>query len=309
MDSLKLYLQDCYIDAPQHLWDSTGLAKIANHRMSSNALGLRSSLLHGDANILIAKWFIESIFDFESCKEKDPGYANVCDAVKKSLREIFPRHPADERNDYAQLLAKKIYAGIRSRLNNRRKANSLSFRQEIIDNIDSPPRCYLCGYKFDEDAVNCFLDIKQYNKPPLSFVDYLKPHGLSSRDFRLELDHVFPFSLGGGNDDNLKIACGWCNKHKSNKIVLYEANCSPKVFNHPQRGRTSCPQPLWVIRAISAKQKCEHIDGCKNRIENSQLTVTPLNPEGGMLPSNLKVICYEHDPIKDYRMVPATAFR
>lgn len=41
----------------------------------------------------------------------------------------------------------------------------------------------------------------------------------SQRD--LQVDHIFPRSMGGGNqDDNLAVACASCNHEKSNKIGL-----------------------------------------------------------------------------------------
>ena len=43
--------------------------------------------------------------------------------------------------------------------------------------------------------------------------------GRSAPEVRLEVDHVMPVSKGGNNsNDNLKVACRYCNGGKSNKV-------------------------------------------------------------------------------------------
>ncbi|MFO7597059.1 MAG: hypothetical protein R6W92_12050, partial [Desulfocurvibacter africanus] len=179
----------------------------------------------------------------------------------------------------------------------KRKANSVAFRQSLIDAVGAEPRCYLCGYKFEEEAVKHFLEGKEYNRKPKSFVDYLRPHGLDPRDFRVELDHVFPFSLGGRNGENLRIACGWCNRFKSNKISLFESSSYHKSIDHPYIGRTSIPKPFWSIRLIATRGRCEHMDGCNKTIKNAHLTIAPLHTKGAMLPTNIVICCSDHDPL------------
>lgn len=50
----------------------------------------------------------------------------------------------------------------------------------------------------------------------------LKYPGICLVDKQIDIDHIFPWSEGGSSKDinNLQCACGPCNRHKSNKVLV-----------------------------------------------------------------------------------------
>ena len=181
---------------------------------------------------------------------------------------------------------------------------SLDERKLLWDISGPEPRCWICGYKFTKWAENKFLAYGEYMEPPLSqFVDYMTLHGLSQRDVSVEVDHAIPFSKGGNEEDNLRLACGWCNSHKSDHISLYDVAIKPRIVDHPKLGKRSLPHPFWIVRLLSVRRHCEYKDGCDKTVDNAQLTVVHKHPEGAMNPTNLRIICSEHDPIGSSRLV------
>lgn len=54
----------------------------------------------------------------------------------------------------------------------------------------------------------------------------------------MELDHLFPRSLGGATtEDNLWLACSLCNDHKNNRILIIDPQTGARVriFNPRQQ--------------------------------------------------------------------------
>ena len=121
------------------------------------------------------------------------------------------------------------------------------------------PRCWICGYQFEQWAVDRFLRSKSVsNKPSLPlFVDYMRPQGLRARDFYVETDHVMPIAEGVDEVDNLRLACGWCNAHKGDRTSLYDVGAKPLIVPHMRRGKTSAPRPFWVVRLLATRRRCE----------------------------------------------------
>jgi len=164
-----------------------------------------------------------------------------------------------------------------------------------------PPRCWLTGYKFTNDAIDRFLGDSSVVPSPLTFVDIYKRQGLVSRDLQIEIDHLHPFSLGGGDEDNLKIVCGWANSNKGAKVSLYGA--SGLAVQAKIGGRSLfLPQPYWVIRLIGSVRKCEHEEGCENDIGSVELTVAPSLKSGIPNPIGLRVCCPSHDTLGSRRL-------
>jgi hypothetical protein len=170
----------------------------------------------------------------------------------------------------------------------------------LLDAAGNPPRCWICGYAFDQIAIDSFL-ISPRHHSLKTFVDFMKPR-LLQRDYGIEVDHMVPFSQGGGGDANLAIACGWCNKTKGARLSLYDVQAQPAVFIHPRLGVTSLPQPFWVVRILALRKRCEH-GSCHRQVSTSELTATPRNERGAMNPMNLMVTCLEHDRLGSDRLV------
>jgi len=199
---------------------------------------------------------------------------------------------------------------IQIKLNRRRQALRTEEREAVIDLAGKQPRCWICGYCFSDWAVGRFVTQEEFAPPTLPlFIDYVTGHGAQERDLTIEIDHVVPVAAGGRNEDNLRIACGWCNSRKKDYVSIYDVGSAPKVFRHPNLGAISVPQPFWIVRLLALRKRCESPTGCRNTNANSRLFVGSLNTAGAMNPTNLTVRCAEHDELRNYRLVPRTLFR
>jgi hypothetical protein len=131
-----------------------------------------------------------------------------------------------------------------------------------------------------------------------------KPRGLIERDLRIEIDHVFPFSQGGQDEDNLQLACGWCNRHKSAHLSIYDVEGQPRSAGQNSLGISSVPQPFWVVRLLALNRTCEYQSGCTRSVQTAELTVAAIRESGALNPTNLRVTCREHDPLGAIRLQP-----
>jgi 5-methylcytosine-specific restriction endonuclease McrA len=291
-------------DKLEACWDIQILSNIANQRVPDFIMSGRGSLLRADIHILWTQWFIESICDPEIFANSTQGYAHIFGAVQKRAPIIFSGVPEQERKTLTKYISRLIDKEVQRRSQRNRIFISLDDKKLLWDIYGPEPRCWICGYQFTRWAENKFLAYGDYIEPPQpQFVDYMTFHGLSQRDVSVEVDHAIPFSKGGREEDNLRLACGWCNSHKSDRISLYDVAIKPRTVEHPKLGKRSIPHPFWIVRLLSVRRRCEYEDGCDKTVDNAQLTVVHKHPDGAMNPTNLRVICSEHDPIGSIRLV------
>ncbi|ERT06797.1 HNH endonuclease family protein [Lyngbya aestuarii BL J] len=285
-------------------WDIETLSRISNQRVPDFILSGRSSLLRADIHILWTQWFIESICNPELFIYSSSEYAYIVKAVQQRMPYVFSGISENEQNQLARYIARLVNEEVQRRKTRKRASASLDIRKELWDIYGPQPRCWICGYKFTKWAEDKFLGYSTNMEPPLpQFIDYMTLHGLTKRDISIEIDHAVPLSRGGSEEDNLRLACGWCNKYKSNRISLYDVIGQQSMIDHPKLGRQSIPHPFWVIRLLSVRRSCEYEKGCDKIVENSKLTVVYKHPKGAMNPTNLRVICLDHDPIGSDRFV------
>jgi hypothetical protein len=178
-------------------------------------------------------------------------------------------------------------------------------RITLLDLSGEPPACWICGHPFSSISTDNFLNVERREIPLPEFVDLLKPRGLKTQDFRIEVDHVRPYSLGGEDGDNLKLSCGWCNRQKAALESIYDVPGRPRQ-NKGMLSEviSSLPQPFWVVRVLALSEICQHQQGCSAQKTSSILTIAPRSMSGSMVPSNLCVVCNEHDPLKNVRFQP-----
>ncbi|MFC7870788.1 HNH endonuclease [[Kitasatospora] papulosa] len=114
----------------------------------------------------------------------------------------------------------------------------------------------------------------------------------------VEVDHVVPVAEGGATAvDNLRLACGWCNSVKNRYTNIYDTiPWSAGILSHPALGPVTRPQPLWVLRTVATRRRCEFAEGCTARIEGAELFAGPRNQGGALTPVNVAVYCEQHDP-------------
>nr|WP_281380603.1 HNH endonuclease [Brevundimonas variabilis] len=170
----------------------------------------------------------------------------------------------------------------------------------------SPPRCYLCGFAFSQEAIQKFLGqpASPVVLPPT--LDVLRPRGRKPHEVSIEVEHVMPVTSGGQAGDNLRLACGWCNRAKSSKTSIYDAAFTSR---NPSGGaplvlagelQYELPEPFWVVRIIAIQRHCQ-ADGCNATISNSELRITLKDFSGSPNPTNLRAVCPRHDPIATER--------
>ncbi|MEP0758557.1 HNH endonuclease signature motif containing protein [Coleofasciculus sp. FACHB-T130] len=291
-------------DKLEACWDIRILSNIANQRVPDFILSGRGSLLRADIHILWTQWFIESICDPEKFADSTQSYGHILVAVQKTVPIIFSGVSEEERKTLTKYISRLIDKEVQRRSPRKRSFISLEDKKLLWDIYGPEPRCWICGYEFTKWAENKFLGYGSDTEPPQHhFIDYMTLHGLSQRDISVEVDHAIPFSKGGKEEDNLRLACGWCNSHKSDRISIYDVAIKPRIVEHPKLGKQSVPHPFWIVRLLSVRRRCEFEDGCDKTVDNAQLTVVHKHPEGAMNPTNLRVICSEHDPIGSTRLV------
>ena len=287
------------------VWQQGNADTLATLSVPDSFLGRRSGLLKGDINQQWARWFVESVVDPRRVYEEGIQYPFLFEEVRDAIVERFgpPEKTQPEIQALAQIVARIAFSIANSMSSARARTNLDYIRRKMLLGISgSPPRCWICGAEFQEGAIESFLTRApaKLSLPP--FVDFLKPRGLSDRDLRIEVDHVVPFSKGGGDEENLELACGWCNRHKSAYLSIYDVEGQPRTAKSNTLSIHTLPQPFWIVRLLALRRNCEHPQGCAHSVENAELTIVTTRTGGAINPANLRVTCYEHDPLRLKRL-------
>jgi 5-methylcytosine-specific restriction endonuclease McrA len=263
-------------------------------------------VINADASLVLAYWNVLSMFDPARYIQYNNSFVYLYQDAQSRLADTFDVPIAEVRAQafaIAQFLAFEIarYKGPspRNRLDR-------SLRIELIASSGQECRCWYCGYRFDGEVMDAFIQARRLDLRPALYVDFVTPRGLHAEDSRIEVDHIQPLAAGGSNElSNMRIACGWCNRGKSSLRLLFEATKSMRAIDHPGLGAVSIPAAFWSIRVRSVRRRCEYPDGCAARLSNTELVVGPWHREGAMVPGNLAVFCETHDPLRDHRLVAA----
>lgn len=292
-------------------WAVGQLQMLASIVVPDSVYGRRAGVVRGDMTHQWANWFVESILDPRGVADQGLQYPSIFAQVFRIVDRAYPNHvkTTPEKKELAAAAA-RIVRGLASRLTSDKKRGRLAFdeRKLALDLAGNPPRCWICGAEFRVHTIDRFLYGGAKQAPSLpSFVDILRPRGLNERDLQIEVDHVIPLSRGGEDGFNLRLACGWCNRYKSARQSLFDAEGQPIVAGANAIGLASVPQPFWTIRLLGLMRRCEHPEGCERTSADSELTVVPINFEGAPNPINLRVTCSEHDPYLDRFQPPSVA--
>lgn len=293
------------------IWSNTHINHLATFDVPHNILGRRLNLLKGDINGQWARWFAESLADPRRFVNSNISYPFLYNEVRSAINHRFSiSKTLNEKNKMASVAA-RIIENLSQSINatHRRRITTIDEKRLLLDISGSDPRCWICGVSFREKAIENFVSGSKYKIGLPPFIDVLKPRGLVERDFAIEIDHVVPFSRGGKGQDNLKLACGWCNRTKSANMSIYEVEGQPRLAGPNSLGLTSLPQPFWIVRLLALVRTCEHPDGCDRSVENTEMTVAPIWEGGALNPANLRVTCYKHDPIKNKRLQPPSKIK
>ena len=298
------FIQEALGD-PGFSWNYTSLAALAGLQAPDNVLGRRQSLLRADINEQWARWFVESLADPRRYAATNSSYPHLFNEVFQVVDQRFTTFTRQEKQKLASTAARILQQGVTAFQSERRRQQiSGAEKSLLIDLAGNPPRCWICGGQFTEEAIDNFIRRERREIPLPMLIDILKPRGLKQRDLSIEIDHVVPHAQGGTNEDNLKLACGWCNRHKSNFTSIYDVDGRPSLTGSNSLGIKSIPQPFWTVRLLAVGRCCEHQDGCGVSADYDAVTIAPIVNGGAMNPSNLRVTCYAHDPLREVRFQP-----
>ncbi len=290
-----------------NVWLPSKLETLATCRLPDTIFGRRQNLLQGDIYEQWARWFAEGLADPQRIAADNTTYTFLYEEVFKRVETRFRSEKTrPEIKEIASVAANVIQSlSYSCGPRRRRKALTSSEKRLLIELSGSTPRCWICGVAFKEEAIENFLNPSSKNRIATSlFVDILKPRGLIERDFAIEADHVLPFSKGGHEEDNLGLACGWCNRAKSAHVSIYDVEGQPRTAGDNHLQLHTLPQPFWVVRLLALVRYCEHPGGCTKHLRDAELTVTPIHEGGSINPTNLRVVCYDHDPLSSKRLQP-----
>ncbi|MGW3031199.1 HNH endonuclease [Streptomyces sp. NPDC001178] len=280
-------------------WSDEALKSLAKYTVPDVIAGNRGWLLRGDLSTVWGRWFIESLVDLAPF-ELDPaltiGHLHL--PILTHVNSVSPQVPLDERKEYARVLTRFAWQLVLARRGRKRSAISAAMREELWALSQPEPRCYLCGYEFGEEARDKFLGTSKGSPATPLLVDFTRPRGVRAAQLCIEVDHVIPVAEGGETGvENLRLACGWCNSVKNRYTNIYDViPWSAGIFEHPALGPVTQPQPLWILRTVATRRRCEAADGCTARIEEAELFAGPRNQGGALTPVNVAVYCEQHDP-------------
>jgi hypothetical protein len=272
-------------------------------------LGSQQPILQGDQYRLWLRWFLEGLVSpLAVSRNASLKRLDVLAAVHKRIELMYPSEDALSQRELTEKITDHLYEDVqRLRLDVNRDYADRAAKAALLAERD-PPRCYICGFAFSKPAQDALLR-KAMRDPVVlpKMVDVFRPR-IIKRDVSIEIEHVVPVAHGGHGRDNLRLACGWCNKYKSSKVSLYEASQVPSQvpgFRMGPHEIHELPHPFWTIRVLALRRRCQHRDGCVRTADDSEMLVSLLDWGGSPNPMNLAIYCEDHDPMKGQRFYGA----
>lgn len=287
-------------------WSSYHIGNLATVPVPEFALGPSGWLLRADAALTWGRWLLAGIVDpaaYVAYEDNSHSYATLYATVRTAVVAEAGELDRGAVAALARLIADAMWDEIQFERSRSRRSLSKRVRDQVWLAAEPEPRCHLCGYVFEEAAKERYFGRPADADLPL-LVDFTRPRGRYPRDLYAEIDHVRAVAAGGADQlDNLRLACGWCNRAKSFFDHLYAVPAwRTGTVHHPRLGVISVPHALWVVRFVSSIGGCEHI-GCSARVASHELFVAPRRPTGALTPTNIAVWCSEHDRWKTERFI------
>lgn len=286
-------------------WAEDGLRPLSLQEIPDDLFGSNAWLLKADHRTTVARWYIESLIDLARYERNDDLIGHLHKEMIARVDIIASDRPRTERIVLARRLTAFAWREVSLRRNAGRERIGQDLKEEVWFASESPQRCYLCGYRFTRAARDVFFRRQSAALQPRNLVDFTRPRGRKPRHLAAEVDHVIPVAEGGVTAaENLRLACGWCNIAKSRYCSIFDANSWSKgILQHRELGAVSLPQPLWLVRLIATRGRCEQPSGCNATVRDSELFIAPRNPHGALNPVNSMVVCQEHDVWKRQRLI------
>ncbi len=296
-----------FADTVLNPWSKSSIAALARGELELPTTGAWK--LEGDFRVVMLRWLAESAVP--------PGLDGQPSHVKKArifeqarrLIEVIDPLPTDMGGEARSALIMALgRAAWLVADGGERAPLSLDAvdRRELLDVSGSPPGCYLCGSRFGREATDGFLGGDTQVPSGYPYVDFLFPRGMRGSDFLIEVDHIRPRASGGGHSlGNLRLACRYCNRMKSDALTILDRTRYGKTFGHPSLGSIKTPHPSWVLRLLAMSGECSI---CAATSRSRRMLVAPGVWSRLINPTNLRVYCESHDPIIDLRSVPRGAW-
>lgn len=314
MDQLHLqaFLQPS-LEQMKQPWKADLLRHIAQQQLPAEVAGAHRWLLEGDMRLTWLRWFIEDYVDIGGVRKsikadsvERVGFADIFSIVFERLLEEDRTSSRPDIKDTAMIISRLalLLLDRSGPLASRTIPENIKYR--LATQSPDGPRCALCGFKFQEESVDWFMGLLR-TKPEYAvrLVDVVRPRGLSSSDFEIQVDHIVPVSRGGETRlSNLQLACGWCNSSKNDYTYMYDAS----FFSHDSvevkdLGLFRRPRRFWVVRMTSLIGKCEDRSGCHATLADSELFLAPRRSAQVLNPVSAKVFCRRHDPWYKARLI------
>lgn len=289
------FVEDVLGDASSW-WMGSTLQRVEALDVPGAVLDGNRELLAADMRFLWTHWFVESLGDPKRYLTGTVSRPRIFADVLEAVRDRFAGRGSDEQEEIASSVADIVLGMVRGlkQTSGGRRGLPLTLKQELVDRAKDPARCWLCGGVFPQAAVDRFMSGRRdIEVKPLHYVDILKPRGVRGWELAIQVDHVQAFAQGGGEGDNLALACGWCNSAKSWYRWLYDTDSRGKPGHADPFKGVDLPQPFWTVRLMGAVRQCEH-EGCDRSADNCEVTVAPIG-KGALNPLNLRVTCSKHD--------------
>lgn len=306
LDNINEFIKHTSNASCQNSWSLSVLKNICSHKLPDGIFHENQTILQADATTMWVRWFIESVCSpTHYIEDRSKNEAHIFQDALNRINNTFPGSPRAHREALAELIAKKVYSDVRSE---REIGRTFATKEQKIKLItsSSEPRCWICGYRFSESAIDTFLGKKTSNPIQLPhLVDIFRPRGMHRNDLRIDIEHIIPVSRGGQAEENLALSCGWCNRYKSSRTSIYDVTSRPYrvKFKIGKKTFYELPNPFWTVRMSATHQACQHYDGCEKTVKNSELFISLSNNCGSPNPTNLQVLCSMHDPLNFDRFV------
>jgi hypothetical protein len=290
-------------------WSHEALLSASRDSRIVNVGRWNREVVEADLALNQAYWRVLALIDPFRFPIGNRDFAHYYPLLKFRLSQEYSIAEDDAREPAIRIARFLAIEVRRHRDEAQRSKLSISMRELLVDAAGGEPRCWYCGMFFPGELVDRFCngDVESYEGSNQVLFDFTAPRGLEPRHLRIEVDHVHPHTRGGASDEsNLRLACGWCNSHKSHFSLLFDTRSVPKVFDHPGLGMLLRPVPFWIVRVLGTNRECEKKD-CHASSRTECMVVAPGDARGAMVPGNLAVFCKNHDPLSTDRLVPRSA--
>lgn len=304
IDDVSHYIRSTPVDLAS-IWQLSVLTDLATRSVPDIFFRDRATLLRADQSRLWLRWFLEGLATpFAFVADDTKGKIHIHTLVRTKMNDLYPDEDAHSKDELASVITDHLYAEVKRQRLAGRDSASREKKRELVEAAD-PPRCYLCGHPFSNEAIDALLKVQGRNEVELpKLVDVFRPR-LVRRDVSIEIEHIVPVAKGGSGQQNLKLACGWCNRHKSAKTSIYDAafSASRITFRLGPYLVHELPEPFWLIRLLAMNPRCQHPEGCTADTTSHELFAAPRDWDGSPNPTNIRFFCSTHDPISPHRFI------